>query len=516
MKKKILSVLLCTIMLCTLLPIKVSALPSCVLNLDCNGGAFLNGSTTYRDSISMSISKIICIPNDTPVRDGYTFVGWNTMADGSGTNYSARDYVHFSISCTNITLYTQWANAYWTDNADTDWYDANTNLNITAYKISTARELAGLSKLVSEGNDFSGITITLADDISLDGREWIAIGNPLHPFSGSFEGAGHTISGLYINAPDSAYHGLFGHIYNASVKNLTVTGSITCGMYSGGIVGWATNSIIENCVNKADIVGNIQNIGGIVGKGYLCLISDCCNLANISMKHSSEFSDTAGGIVGENYGFISNCYNIGDISGCTYVGGIAGNDIGAALSDMPFTDPDILSKCVKNIYNCYNIGAVKCEHECYVSGICGYLWGTADSCYNIGILESGDNEVAGIANTPHSSSEKVTNCYYLADCNGLENTFCNDVGTAISSAMFRDEASFSGFDFENTWEMAALAPVLKSFDNEGTSDNPDPIANLEMLRYMRDTVNSSIKNAFIDHYIVLLRDIDLELSLIHI
>lgn len=229
MKKKILSVLLCAMMLCTLMPLNVSALPSCVLNLDCNGGAFSNGSTTYRNSISMSISTEICIPDDTPVREGYTFAGWNTMADGSGTNYSASDYVRFSISCTNITLYAQWLSDDWADVADTDWYDVNTNLNITAYRISTARELAGLSKLVSEGNDFSGITITLADDISLDGREWIAIGHPSTPFKGVFEGAGHTISGLYINAPDSDYHGLFGSIYNAlRTASTPVMLQVTC------------------------------------------------------------------------------------------------------------------------------------------------------------------------------------------------------------------------------------------------------------------------------------------------
>lgn len=73
---------------------------------------------------------------------------------------------------------------------DTSWYDDNT----TEFTISDSADLAGLAKLVNAGNNFSGKTIELGDDIDLGGKEWTPIGNSTNSFKGVFEGNKHMIS----------------------------------------------------------------------------------------------------------------------------------------------------------------------------------------------------------------------------------------------------------------------------------------------------------------------------------
>lgn len=504
MKKRIISLLLCVIMVCSLLPLNVLALPSNVMVLNCNGGT-LYGEETFTYSAPAYMSSSLEITSTIPVFDGYYFKGWNTEQDGSGTDYSAGDTYYFSSSNTHITLYAQWI-SIWSSCADTAWFYANTSAD--SYTISTAEELAGVSKLVASGRTFYNQTLTLDADISLDGKAWVPIGLKTDndtKFRGTFDGADHTVSGLYIDAKTSEYQALFGYADEATIKNLRVSGEVSGKKIVAGIVGYAYDSIIENCVNDCTVNG--QNfIGGVVGFAIQSLITDCCNLAEISADTSAQGNFYSGGIVGYTAGYILNCYNIGDVSGTNMVGGIVGQADEAEVSDLPVTNSDLLEKCGANIYNCYNIGSVTGENN--VSGICGLLYGLVSKCYNLGITEAGKAEVAGIAYTTESSSEKVTDCYYLADCNASGNIFANKAGTALSSEKFRNQASFSGFDFNNTWEMGTFAPVLKSFNNKGSDDNPHPIANLEMLKFMRDLANSDNK-LFFDNSMVLLRDIDL-------
>ena len=157
----------------------------------------------------------------------------------------------------------------WDGTIDTDWYTKAEDGTETAdkpYEISTAAQLAGLAKLVNDGTaEFSGKTIKLVEDIDLDNREWTPIGFILgknkKPFSGTFNGQGHTISGLSINvtatasAGNNLYKGLFGYCSGGIVQNLIVTGSVAVTrntgaaiQYVAGIVGYgAKSSAVKNC-----------------------------------------------------------------------------------------------------------------------------------------------------------------------------------------------------------------------------------------------------------------------------
>lgn len=493
-------------MVCSLLPLNVFAADGNILHYDFNGGTF-DGKTSIDEYPNTASGEYHYIIDTVPVREGYIFNGWNTQKDGFGDVYKYGDTYYFEeISACYDTIYAQWKLPNWIDYADTTWYDNNPNAD--EYTISTAEELAGVSKLIlDEITRFSGKTITLDNNIELGGKEWTPIGTMIdainYGFCGNFDGNGYSVSGLNINAKDSYYQALFGYVDNATIKNLKVSGSVTGNNCVAGIVASADHTIIENCVSDCTVVGEIK-VGGIVGYNNRGLITDCYNLSNISYS-SVNYGASIGGIVGTNSGFVSNCYNIGDVSGNNAVGGIVGNTYFESDYELSFTDPDVLAKCVTNVYNCYNIGSVTGKEN--VSGVCGFILGSASKCYNLGMLKSDKTQVAGIAFTTDKSVNLVTDCYYLADCNISGNVFANKVGTALSSENFRKEESFSGFDFNTTWQMGPLAPTLKCFDNKGTNDNPYPIANLEMLEYMRDSVNSGDDSFYASF--VLLRDIDL-------
>ena len=232
------------------------------------------------------------------------------------------------------------------------------------------------------------------------GKNWVPIGSPSFsggtPFSGTFDGGGHEISNLYINNY-LTYQGLFGSI-NGTVRNLTVSGEISCIGSSGLLAGSAYSpSKVENCVSKGSVTG-WDDMGGLVGLAYdemtycrneaeiqgnlfvggiagLCYFTDkiihCTNAGNVTGRES------VGGISGYfNTSYALDCTNYGDVEGSERVGGIGGSfrQGGSAL-------------------NCANYGEVKGD-EC-VGGIGGLLSSqysiytnatTIANCINLGTV----------------------------------------------------------------------------------------------------------------------------------
>lgn len=191
------------------------------------------------------------------------------------------------------------------------------------YQISTGAELAWLAAQVNDGNDFSTKTVTLTNNIDLNNKAWTPIGNSDSVFAGTFDGNGHTISGLYINITGSyssakkgcLYQGLFGYVEDGAVQNLIVTGSVTIGneksvnvSYIGGIVGINDGGKVQNCgfygtisAKKKDAKDCTKDNGGVVGKGkatncwYFCTdiesassLGVCGGYANKCYQNVSE------------------------------------------------------------------------------------------------------------------------------------------------------------------------------------------------------------------------------------
>jgi hypothetical protein len=217
-------------------------------------------------------------------------------------------------------------------------------------------------------------------------------------FTGSFDGQNHTISNLSINRLD--YVGLFGAIdAGVEVKNVGVINvNINGEKYVGGLVG-RNYGTVSNSYSTGNVTGESYTVGGLVGD----------NEGNISNSYSTgnvTGNRNVGGLVGTNDGNISNSYSTGNVSGEDIVGGVVGENGGDG-----------------NISNSYSTGNVT-----GVSDVGGLVGGN----YNGNISNSyWDTDSTG------QSSSAV-----LPDSNGL--TTSEMQGSSASSSM-------SGFDFTDTW-----------------------------------------------------------------
>lgn len=234
-----------------------------------------------------------------------------------------------------------------------------------AYKISTEESLRAFAAAVkADGGkgtySLSGVSFYLANDIALTGA-WTPVGNGVSAvkdfFAGTFDGCGHTISGLNVQG-----QGLFAAINQATIRNLNVSGTVNSTVnYVGGIVGKVQASTIENCSFSGSVSSSKKSayVGGIAGGLYSAnvTISGCANTADVTGGY-------AGGILGfwKTAATIQNCYNTGSITGSDKSGGIVGQ----------------LNK--GTIENCYSIGDIggKASQK---GGIFAFSSATVKNCY---------------------------------------------------------------------------------------------------------------------------------------
>ena len=224
-------------------------------------------------------------------------------------------------------------------------YTADADISTgTAYKISTEESLRAFAAAVKadDGNGtyaHAGVTLYLAGDIALTGT-WTPVGSTATYvgdfFAGTFDGCGHTISGLNVQG-STVNQGLFAAINKATIRSLNVSGVVSCGTknYIGGIVGKVQAGTIENCSFSGSVTGGYT--GGIAGglNSNNVTISGCVNAADVT-------GTTAGGILGywKTTAAIQNCYTTGSVTGSAKAGGIVGQ----------------LNK--GTIENCYSIGDI--------------------------------------------------------------------------------------------------------------------------------------------------------------
>ena len=152
----------------------------------------------------------------------------------------------------------------------------------TTIGIGSSEALQQLATIVNSGTSCVGKTFVLTTDLDLssicaaqtDGEGyggWIAIGNSSSEgFRGSFNGNGHTITGLYINRQDTDYQGLFGfagdRAYGGIIKNLgIIDADVTGGECTGILAG--NGRIISNCYATGSVTGG-NCTGGLVGITY--------------------------------------------------------------------------------------------------------------------------------------------------------------------------------------------------------------------------------------------------------
>lgn len=189
--------------------------------------------------------------------------------------------------------------------------------------INNADQLIAFANSVNGGNTYAGETVSLLADIDLQGQSWTPIGKTDTPFKGKFDGGGHHISGLSVDA-SSGPAGLFGKIEDAEVYSLRVSGNVHSADVAGGIVGDAdVMCFIQDCIFNGDV--NADGIaGGIVGTNTGAYITSCLTKGSVTSGNG-----IAGGIAGKN-GKITSCYSEAEVSGGSGAGGIVGVNNGHA------------------------------------------------------------------------------------------------------------------------------------------------------------------------------------------
>ena len=274
------------------------------------------------------------------------------------------------------------------------------------------------------------------------GAGWNPIGNASNRFSGTFDGAGFKITGLWISRSNTDYIGLFGAASGANISNLGVeiaASGVSGRNYIGGLAGYCENTTISNCYVKGNVTG-YWTTGGLVGDNYGGSIVNCYTTSNvnggligglvgysssgtITESHAtgnvsnSNFSTigSVGGLVGcFSFGTLSNCYATGNVDNVNiYTGGLVGEETGG----------DGVLAC--NITNCYATGNVSGTNS--VGGLVGgmrILDGYSTSiyisdCYASGNISATSNNIGGLVG--YQASGTVSKCYATGNVNGNDN-----------------------------------------------------------------------------------------------
>ena len=304
-------------------------------------------------------------------------------------------------------------------------------------------------------------TVRLLADIDLTGTgDFPPIGSTGNPFCATFDGGGHIITGLTVNASSNRV-GLFGHVghnvnYPGTVRNLTlagvsvtstadytsavtgylrgtienvqVSGAVSGGYNTGGIVG-NNNGAITGCSFSGTVSG-MQYVGGIVGYNtsdtYSVGFVTGCSLAAGSKVTGTSIN--VGGIVGYNTNgvIIAACsvgagveVSAGSLGSSSYAGGIAGRNTRSSESDSYGT-----------ITGCWSAAAKVSGTGSYVGGVTGYNGGAdTDVAYSfwLNTTTGGDQPDAA-----HGGGTGTTGCEAFTNVSGC-NAKVADMNTALGT-----------------------------------------------------------------------------------
>lgn len=282
------------------------------------------------------------------------------------------------------------------------------------------------------------------------GAAFSPIGNSLTPFTGVFDGLGHTITGLSINQPSGSYVGLFGAtnsaaLRNAGLVNASVTGdeyigglvgsavgtavhnsyadvTLTGRRYLGGLIGnidWESTSIpstVDNSHSTGSVTGgvggNATEVGGLIGSAYSRFGKETFithSYSTASVTNNSTFSSKLGGLVGYlgESSSIADSYATGAITTGSQDGSLLGGLVGESYQSTTITR----SYATGNI----TIGGFGND----IGGLVGNSWGdfgagpsTISKSYSSGAISitGGGNQVGGLVGF---NSQAISDSYAL-------------------------------------------------------------------------------------------------------
>lgn len=292
-----------------------------------------------------------------------------------------------------------------------------------------------------------------------DGAGFVPIGSNSSFFSGTFNGHGYAINGLYINLPSGTDVGLFtGMTSDATIKNVGLTNvQITGNDAVGALVGDEVSGTISNAYSTG-VVSGVSNVGGLVGgNGGTVIIS--YSTATVGGTYY------VGGLVGTNYGTISNSYSTGAVVGgigSDYVGGLVGYNYNNSSGFGAGT-----------ITNSYSTGVVSGSSD--VGGLLGFndsttisnsFWDTDTAGVALGVGTDPTNSTVGV--TGATTAELESQTYILnnaptAPTWDFTNVWTTNGGTTLPQLLGVSPTDLPGIDL-----LSGTAYI-----DGGVNDSPD-------------------------------------------
>ncbi len=354
-----------------------------------------------------------------------------------------------------------------------DWWGdawAGTGTKSDPFLIEDAGNLMRLTYSVQQGNRYGGCYFKLTADVDIAeycGESiytWKPIGSINHPFYGTFDGDGHTVSGLKITGNDS-YVGLFGE-NRGTILNLNVVGEVSGKSFVGGVCG-SNLWIMSNCTFRSSetettvepeagsgntepqtvtvygpVKGTGEYIGGVAGynQGFLIGCTNYGVVETYSKKVGKEekHSEQVGGVCGRNQnGYLTGCVNKGSVGSSVDRGNAVGGVCGL-ISGGTFRN----NQNYGEVYGRANVGGVVGQAQSfasyllnfghvygryYVGGIAGDARKSLSDCDNYGSVD-GNDCVGGI--TGWLSFSTVSSCDNMGSVYGFDRT-AQDIGGIV-------------------------------------------------------------------------------------
>ncbi|TWB59379.1 filamentous hemagglutinin family protein [Nitrospirillum viridazoti] len=349
---------------------------------------------------------------------------------------------------------TTFSNAGW-DMSGT-WYmvDGGTRPMLRSEASGTVRTAHQLQLI----NTAPTIGYTLANDIDLGsalsatGGVWGSGGfSPIDSFTGTFNGGGHTISGLTVNLPGNSDVGLFattagvGYLHDLTLSNVSITGGSSVGALVGNDGGGTISHItVTGSISGGSTVGGL--IGAITTGG---LLQD----AKADTLITASGTDV-GGLVGNSNGTIQDSYALGGIrmtaaGSAQSVGGLVGNNSVDLVNSLIGTITDDYAQVAL-------LGTVKSGSA--AGGLIGTNSGTVARTYSIGALAlTGTTTLGGLIG---SNAGTASNSFYDTETSGLSvgvggGTTSGVTGKTTAQMQTRSTFTGAGWDYTTpVWGMS--------------------------------------------------------------
>ena len=256
--------------------------------------------------------------------------------------------------------------------------------------IETVDDLLALAKATDA--ETLGKNYRLKADLNLKDTPFNGIGSAARPFTGMFDGQGHTISHVTINAPEGENVGFFNAIKGATIRDLKLVDvEITGKANVGGLAGSTQVQLdssdlsknVANLIGGCSVSGTVtgtKNVGGLVGLNEgktdpKTLFSIASAVDKCAASVTVNGKEMTGGLVGKNGGTITKSSSGGTVKGDTTTGGLVGDSSG-------------------DIYDSHTSCTV--AGSSHTGGFVGFSDGAVKNCYSIGGV-SGTDYTGGFA-----------------------------------------------------------------------------------------------------------------------